>query len=213
MQKSKTIVLDVGSKMESQVFTVKKNEHLTLILIIRSQSNYSMQMKLVGENAEADILGIILGTGANEINLHTIQDHQAPNTRSNLLIKSALSGRSLLKYDGLIKVSKQAQKTNAYQRNENLMLSPEAKTETKPALEIIANDVRCTHSATISKVDPEQLFYLKSRGVSDQTANQLIIEGFFQSILEKIEDEKLKIKILKTIQTLFIKKVKRIKKL
>lgn len=200
--KKKVILHQLTSKNTSQKFTVAHDEHLTLILLAHQETTYTTQVILQGENAQADILGIVLGHDANEIQINTLQDHQAPHTVSNLLIKSALTGRSQLHYEGFIKVEKNAQQTNAYQRNENLMLSPEAKAETKPALEILANDVRCTHSATIGKVDPEELFYLQTRGIAQQKATRLIVAGFFAPILDKIEDKKVKGDVEKRIKAL-----------
>ena len=200
--KKKTVIAYLTKDSQSTSFNVKKDEHLTLILVAQEASNYTTAVNLIGEGAQADIFGIVLGNESNEIQINTLQDHQAPNTMSNLLIKSALSGRSQFKYEGFIKVEKGAQRTNAYQRNENLMLSGEAKSESKPALEILANDVRCTHSATMGKVDKDQLFYLQSRGLPLKIATSLIVEGFFQSILDKIEDEKVKKEIAGKIQSL-----------
>lgn len=202
--KTKQIVQSIAHVTSPQEFTVNKNEHLTLILIADTNANYHTEVNLVGEGAEADILGIILGNEVHEIRLNTLQDHQAPHTRSNLLIKSALSGRSQLFYEGFIRVAKGAQRTDAYQRNENLLLSKEAKAESKPALEILANDVRCTHSATVSKIDPEQLFYLESRGLDQNMASGLIIEGYFQSILDKIGDNTQKDQLIDKIRALTI---------
>lgn len=200
--KNKVIIENLDKDDGPKIFSVKKNEHLTLVLVANNSVNYSTQVQLTEEGAEADILGIILGNDNHMVRLNTLQDHQAPNTTSNLLIKSALSGRSQLFYEGFIRVQKNAQRTNAYQRNENLMLSKEAKAESKPALEILANDVRCTHSATMGKVDKEQLFYLESRGLETKNATSLIVQGFFQNILDRIEDETVKDKIVMTITSL-----------
>lgn len=202
MQNTKLIIQKIDNISSTQVFPVKENELLTLVLIADAGANYRTEVKLVGEGAQADILGILLGSKSHEMRLNTFQDHQAPHTRSNLLIKSALSDRSQLFYEGFIRVGKKAQQTDAYQRNENLMLSKEAKAESKPALEILANDVRCTHSATISKVDPEQLFYLESRGLTPKSATSLILEGFFQSIMDKIVDDDTKKTLVNQIQKL-----------
>lgn len=204
--KKKLIVQDIASTDSIQKYSVNSNEHLTLILLATKSADYTAEVILNGDGAQADILGIVLGSDASFVKINTLQDHQAPRTMSNLLIKSALSGRSQLNYEGFIKVRKDAQLTNAYQRNENLMLSPEAKAESKPALEILANDVRCTHSATIGKVDPEQLFYLQSRGISTKTATTMIVEGFFESILSKIEDIKLRSQIVQSINSLFFER-------
>ena len=198
----KILVCDLSKSTNEQQFQVGRNEELTLVLIATKSVRNTIQVALVGEGSSVDIFGIVLGQNNSQISLHTLQDHQAPHTRSNLLIKAALYGRSQFQYEGYIKVEKNAQRTDAYQRNENLMLSPEAKAESKPALEILANDVRCTHSATIGKVDQEQLFYLESRGINEKIATSLIVTGFFQTVLDKIEDKGLVERLIQKISTL-----------
>lgn len=184
----KTIIERIEKMSRNRRFLVKEAEALTLILLASKSAEYNVSVALAGERAQADIYGIILGSGKDTISLHTIQDHLAPHTRSNLLVKSALSGGSFFKYEGFIKVAKAAQATDAYQRNENLLLSRDAKAESKPALEILANEVRCTHSATVGKIDKEQLYYLESRGINEHIAQRLIISGFFSTIIDKISD-------------------------
>lgn len=197
----KVIVQNIDNINTPKIYTVREDEYLTLILTSSTSAHYQATVKLIGRGAEAEIFGIILGSGAHEIRINTLQDHQAPFTRSNLLIKSVLTDRCQLFYEGFIKVEKNAQRTDAYQRNENLMLSPEAKAESKPALEILANDVRCTHSATIGKINPEERFYLESRGIDPQVAANLIVQGFFQPILEKINDDSLRQQLLDQISS------------
>lgn len=187
---------------QSFEYEVKKNEVLNLVLFANETADYTARIRLVEPESSANIYGIILGEGTGEVHLKTFQEHVSPHTTSNLLVKSALMGRSIFTYEGTIVVHKDAQLTDAYQRNENLMLSSEAKAETKPALEILANDVRCTHSATIGKIDNEQLFYLMSRGVDAFLAQQLIVEGFFAPLLEKIMDQKIKAQLENEISSL-----------
>ncbi len=201
----KLIIQNIDKFAKPQSFTVTENQHLIIILLATKAANYSLKIMLAGGGAEADILGIVLGRDKNEVRINTLQDHQAPNTRSNLLIKSALSDRSKFFYEGFIKVEREAQRTDAYQRNENLMLSSEAKAESKPALEILANDVRCTHSATIGKVDQEQLFFLESRGLNEKNATIMIIQGFFKVIMDKIDDKDIVISLERKIQSLLFK--------
>jgi Fe-S cluster assembly protein SufD len=111
----------------------------------------------------------------------------APNTESDFAFKGALRDQSSAVWRGMIRVEQDAQKTNAYQENRNLMLSPKAHADSIPGLEILANDVRCTHGATLGRVDREQLFYLMARGLSRQEAERLIVRGFFQDVLDRIE--------------------------
>ncbi len=123
------------------------------------------------------------------MSLHTLQSHEAPGTTSDLLVKSLLTDNATFLYDGAIFVSRIAQKTDAYQRNENLMLSRVAHAESKPKLEILANDVRCTHGATIGSVREDELWYLKTRGIDNSEGTRLISRGFLESINSRISDE------------------------
>lgn len=169
-------------------FAVGKNEKKQLVLFLTKPQEISLNINLTGENAEAEILGIIIGQKDRVINLHTTQNHLAPHTKSNLLLKSVMSNSSCLNFTGLIKIEKAAQKSLAYQRNENILLSSQAKVNSKPYLEILANDVLCTHGATMGEIDQEQIFYLESRGLNRQAASNLIIKGFLYSVLDKISD-------------------------
>ena len=171
---------------------VKKGEKKTVVI---DQSG-EWVIELVGRGAEVDIIGAFVGLRADSFTVKTLQHHKAPHTTSNLLIKSVLLGKSTFSYDGLIKIDQQAQQSNAYQRNENLLLSSNAHVDTKPELEILANDVRCTHGVTIGCVSDEQLFYLMSRGLTRKEATNLLIEGFFAPVLTKITDKNRKRRLL-----------------
>lgn len=201
-KQSRTIIQQIDKYKKPQIFEIEAFEQFTLILVATTQANYEATVKLIGEGAHAQIFGMILGNDIHNISIKTLQEHRAPKTTSNLLIKSALAGRCQFFYEGFIKVHKEAQRTDAYQRNENLMLSPAAKAESKPALEILANDVRCTHSATIGKIDEEQLFYLESRGIGNIQGKSLIIRGFFQSIIDKLTDKRMKESLIENIYSL-----------
>lgn len=161
---------------------LKKNEKKTII--INKSGDYIVE--LAGDGAEATILGAFIGKKDDNYTVRTLQLHKAPNTTSDLLIKTALSDNSTFNYDGLIKIEKNAQRSNAYQRNENLLLSENAHVESKPELEIEANDVRCTHGVTMGMIDEEQLFYLMSRGVSKKNAEEIIVDGFLQVVYDNM---------------------------
>src|SRR5690606_17463487 len=129
--------------------------------------------------------------------------HVAPHTSSNLLYKNALLDQAKTIFSGLIVVDPDAQKTDAYQSNRNLMLSDAGEAHSLPGLEIQANDVRCTHGSTTSRVEPEQLFYLQSRGIRSQEAHELLVFGFFEEVLGKIEDQALHDELSEQIQAKF----------
>ncbi len=149
------------------------------------QLKSDIETRLVGPGASSDVEGIIFGDKQEHYSFNTIQAHDAPSTRSNIDFKVALKDQSTSIYQGIIKVDKVAQKTDAYQSNKNLLLGQEAKADSIPKLEILADDVKCSHGATVGPVDKEQLFYLMSRGLSASQAEELIVGGFFGQVLEK----------------------------
>ena len=151
----------------------------------------SIGSHLRGENAIAEMLGIFFADGDQFFDHHTWQLHEAPYTTSDLEFKGALKERARSVYSGLIKVSEGAQRTDAYQQNRNLVLSREARADSIPNLEIAANDVRCTHGATVSQVDEEHIFYLQARGIPRTEAQKLIVEGFFRPVIDRIPVEEI----------------------
>jgi Fe-S cluster assembly protein SufD len=144
---------------------------------------------LAGTGATSRVTGAYFADGMQHLDYDTFQEHIAPSTTSDFAFKGALRDRATAVWRGMIRVEKDAQKTNAYQENRNLLLSPHAHADSIPGLEIMANDVRCTHGATIGQVDREQLFYLMARGLSRAEAERLIVRGFFADILDRIELE------------------------
>ena len=148
-----------------------------------------IQNDLAGEGATSRVTGAYFADGDQHLDYDTFQEHIAPNTTSDFAFKGALRDQATAVWRGMIKVEKDAQKTNAYQENRNLMLSETAHADSIPGLEILANDVRCTHGATIGQVDREQLFYLMARGLTRQEAERIIVRGFFQDILDRIDLE------------------------
>ena len=154
-------------------------------------SRADVEVELVGQGAESDMLGLVFGEGDQQFDFHTLQGHRAPDTRSDLLFKSALDDRSHSTYTGVISIGKDAPRSEAYQANRNLLLSDAARADTEPKLEILIDDVaRCTHGATIGPVDDDQLFYLESRGLDADASSRLIVEGFFEEVLQKAGDAK-----------------------
>ena len=140
--------------------------------------------RLIGRGATGNLHAVYFGVGDQTLDFRTFQKHEAPDTTSNLLFKGAVDDRSRSIYTGLIKVDPEARGTNAFQTNRNLKLSESAWAESVPNLEIETNDVRCSHASTVGPVDPEQIFYLESRGVPPETAERLIVAGFFDEVLE-----------------------------
>lgn len=141
---------------------------------------------LAGSGAQAFVNGFMFGDQRQHFHLHTLQRHLAPHCTSDLLIKGCLKDRARSVYQGLIQVAEGAQRTDAYQANRNLLLSDQARADSIPGLEILANDVRCTHGATLGHVDPEHLYYLMARGLPRSDAQRLIVEAFFEPVIERI---------------------------
>ena len=143
-------------------------------------------IRLVGRGASGDLLSAYFGSGEQILDFRTYQDHAAPDTTSNLLYKGAVGDSARSVYTGLIRVRPNARGTNAFQTNRNLKLSDDAWAESVPNLEIENNDVRCSHASAVGPVDPDQVFYLESRGVPTPVAERLIVTGFFDEVIDKL---------------------------
>lgn len=155
---------------------------------------------LEGVGAEANLLGVHFGNDRQHFDTHTTQDHESPQTTSDLLYKAALKDSAQSSYQGIIRIPKKAQRSDAYQANKNLLLSQNAKARSIPKLEILADDVRCTHSATVGTVDPEETFYLESRGLSHEDAVQMVVEGFFEQVFQRIPNTEIQKRLHRTVQ-------------
>ena len=167
------------------------------------QARHESHSQLQAPGAHSEMLALTVAHGTQEFDQRTLQTHQAPNTSSNLLYKNALLGHAKTIFSGLIVVDPDAQKTDAYQSNRNLMLSDDAEANSLPGLEIQANDVRCSHGATTSRIDPELEFYLRSRGIPKAQADELLVFGFFEEVLLKLEHEGLRAALREMIKIKF----------
>jgi len=147
-----------------------------------------METKLAGPGSEARVTGGYAGGPGQHLDYDTTQEHAAPNTDSDLAFRGVLAAGATAVWRGMIKVDPGAQGTDAFQESRNLLLSPEAHADAIPGLEILADDVRCTHAAAIAQVDKDQLFYLTSRGLGAAAAKSLIIEGFLESLVERLAE-------------------------
>lgn len=142
--------------------------------------------RLRGPGGRSDMLSVSVAEGAQEFDQRTFQIHEAPNTGSDLLYKNALDDRARTIFSGLIRVDPGAHKTDAYQKVRNLLLSDEAEANSAPGLEIEADDVRCTHGATSGELEAEEIFYLLSRGIPRRAAQRLLVRGFLQEVLDRL---------------------------
>ena len=147
----------------------------------------TIENRLAGRGATSRVTGAYFADGDQHLDYDTLQEHEAPNTTSDFAFKGVLRDKATSVWRGMIKVERHAQRTNAYQENRNLLLSPNAHADSIPGLEILANDVRCTHGATVSQVNRDELFYCMARGLSREEAQLLIVRGFYQEIFDRIE--------------------------
>jgi len=169
------------------------------------QARHESHSRLLGPGAHSEMLALTVATGDHEFDQRTLQTHVSPNTTSNLLYKNALLDTATTIFSGLIIVEPDAQKTDAYQKNRNLLLSDEAEAHSLPGLEIQANDVRCSHGSTSSRIEPEQEFYLQARGIKPEAAKQMLVFAFFEEVLNKLENEDLHASLRTLIESKFKK--------
>jgi Fe-S cluster assembly protein SufD len=164
----------------------------------RLTKNFS-DLDLIGEGSTGRMSGFYFTDGVQHMDHDTQQNHMAPHTTSDLLFKGALKDRSRSVWQGMIYVAPGAQKTDGYQANRNITLSSKARADSIPGLEIMADDVRCTHGATVGKIDPEEIFYLQSRGLPYDLAERLIVEGFFDPIMQRVPFEGVRTRLEESI--------------
>jgi Fe-S cluster assembly protein SufD len=146
-----------------------------------------LRADLIGENIETNLYGLYLTNDNRHVDNHTYVDHSAPNCESNELYKGILDDKSTGVFSGKILVKKDSQKTNAYQSNKNILLSEEARIDTKPQLEIYADDVKCSHGATVGSLDKEAYFYIRSRGIPAAEAQSMLIKAFAEDVVQNIK--------------------------
>ncbi|HEU0054657.1 MAG TPA: Fe-S cluster assembly protein SufD [Longimicrobium sp.] len=159
-----------------------------------------VQCRLKAPGAHVDMLGVYVADGGQHFDHETLQDHVAPHASSNLLFKGALNDEARSVFRGLIRVHPKAQRTDAYQTNRNLILSDRARADSLPNLEIQADDVRCSHAATVGQLDAEELFYLLSRGIHRAEAVRLVVFGFFAEVLEQLPLEGVRGELLRAVE-------------
>ncbi len=176
-------ILEMGHTQEEYIVT-DVDDHIFLLY------NYSgkLHVNIQKENAKVYIFGIYIGKQDDNIKIMTIQDHQKGNSMSDLFVRGVFFDNAKFLYEGLITIAKNAQQSNAYQKNQNLLLSKDAYVDSRPFLEIEANDVRCTHGSTTGRIDKDQLHYMNMRGIDNESAQKLIIDGFIEEVFTKIAE-------------------------
>jgi Fe-S cluster assembly protein SufD len=169
-------------------------------------SRFESLSRLIGEGGRSDLLAVSVADGEQEFDARTLQDHVSPHTASDLLYKNALDDRARCTFGGLIRVEPHAHFTDAYQKVRNLLLSDDAEANSMPGLEILADNVRCTHGATSGQIDEEEMFYLRSRGIRPATARQLMVSGFLSEVIQRLEQPAIESSLRQLIEAKFAKK-------
>jgi Fe-S cluster assembly protein SufD len=154
-------------------------------------SRFESLSRLVGEGARSDLLAVAVAHEKQEFDARTLQDHVSPHTASDLLYKNALTDRARTTFGGLIRVEPHAHFTDAYQKVRNLLLSDDAEANSMPGLEILADNVRCTHGATSGQIDEDELFYLRTRGIPVKTAQRLLVTGFLTEVIKRLDEDRI----------------------
>ena len=152
----------------------------------------NLNIVLDGEHIETHLNGLYLTNGNQVVDTHTVVDHRKPNCNSNELYKGIIEGKSSATFNGKIFVRKDAQKTNAFQSNKNILLSDDGTINTKPQLEIYADDVKCSHGTSTGKLDADKIFYLRARGLSEASAKKLLMHAFASEVVNTIKIEALR---------------------
>lgn len=177
-----------------QSIVVERDARLDIVMLVMPgvSVDMSLEVRLAGEGAEANVYGAYLCGGEEKVNIAVDMYHMVPHCNSRQLFKGLAGGSSRVGFYGKITVAQDAQKTEAYQENHNLLLSDEAKVDTKPQLEIYADDVKCSHGATIGRLNEEEQFYMRSRGISLEDARVLQMISFISPVVDNITDERKK---------------------
>ena len=186
------------TKVEHEASVKSLNLHLG-----SRYSRFESLSRLTGEGARSDLLAISIADGIQEFDARTLQDHACPHTTSDLLYKNALNDRARNIFGGLIRVEPHAHFTDAYQKVRNLLLSDDAEANSMPGLEILADNVKCSHGATSGQIDADEMFYLQARGIPPAIARQLLVSGFLNEVIERIEERVLADHLRKLIEEKF----------
>jgi Fe-S cluster assembly protein SufD len=186
------------TKVEHEASVKSLNLHLG-----SRYSRFESLSRLTGEGARSDLLAVSIADGIQEFDARTLQDHACPHTTSDLLYKNALTDRARNIFGGLIRVEPHAHFTDAYQKVRNLLLSDDAEANSMPGLEILADNVKCSHGATSGQIDADEMFYLQARGIPPAIARQLLVSGFLNEVIERIEERVLADHLRKLIEEKF----------
>ena len=186
---TEVIIVSQGQIIRNIEVQSGQRKDMVLLVYPGVSCDIRLDVKLAGEGAEANIYGAYVCGGDEKVNIAVDMHHDLPHCNSRQLFKGIAGGKSRVDFYGKIIVAKDAQRTEAYQENHNILLSDDAKVDTKPQLEIYADDVKCSHGATIGRLNEEEQFYMRSRGITLEDAKVLQMISFIAPVLENIPDE------------------------
>ena len=186
---TEVIIVSQGQIIRNIEVQSCQRKDMVLLVYPGVSCDIRLDVKLAGEGAEANIYGAYVCGGDEKVNIAVDMHHDLPHCNSRQLFKGIAGGKSRVDFYGKIIVAKDAQRTEAYQENHNILLSDDAKVDTKPQLEIYADDVKCSHGATIGRLNEEEQFYMRSRGITLEDAKVLQMISFIAPVLENIDDE------------------------
>ncbi len=177
--------IDLNKQKKDQLIFDKSGDYIVFMHNLSGKFTFDIRAR----DVNLYVYGLYVGKSQDDFSVHTIQNHIAPSSTSNLFIKGVFYDYAKFHYQGLIRIEKEAQKSHAYQKNQNVMASPYAFVESKPYLEILANDVFCTHGSTTGRLNKELIFYTQTRGLDEKDAQELLINGFLNEIVLKIQEK------------------------
>jgi len=176
--------INVNAQKKEHMTFDKKGE--TYVVFFHNMSG-KLTFEITASNIEVYIYGLYTGKKSQQFHIETIQLHKAPGSFSDLLIKGVFEDKSKFIYQGLIRLEKEAQQSHAYQKNQNLIMSKDVFIDSRPYLEILANDVFCTHGSTTGKLSKDQLLYARTRGLTASDAEQMLVQGFIDEVQQKVQ--------------------------
>lgn len=179
-----TTFIHIKQESPKRIAFQKPGKYIVFFHNLSGEIMFDIQEK----DVDLEIYGLYTGQKKDLFKVKTVQHHRVPNSQSNLLIKGVFDDESAFHYEGMIRIEKSAQGSHAYQKNQNLLLSPHVFVSSKPDLEILANDVYCTHGSTTGKLSKQELFYIQTRGVDIKKSENIMINGFIENMFSKISE-------------------------
>ena len=181
----KPIFINLNEKKQNTLRFDKPGRYIVFFENLSGELNFELR----ASKTDVDIYGLYTGKNAEKFTIKTKQHHISPDAKSNLLIKGIFDDSSSFHYEGLIKIEKKAQQSHAYQKNQNIILSSGVFVRSEPFLEILANEVFCTHGSTTGKLNEDNLYYLMTRGLTKVQSKKLLLKGFLNDVYQKLADD------------------------